>query len=326
MATTSARSLRLLSLLGTGRTWPGYELGERLGVSERTLRRDVEVLRELGYAIEPVKGVGGGYRLGSGGALPPMVLDEDQVVAIVVALQTASTVLRGIEESSRRALTTLRQVMPKRLRIDAGAVTATAVPNQWEFPAEPIEAGLVREIGAAVRQQQVLRLDVEDNTGELLGLRVEPHHLVVWAARWYLVAYDPANSTWRVLRLDRIRVGPPTNARFTQRQPPPGGLVALVKHTPDRGDRLAAWPCQGRVVLELPAAVVAEFAPGGAVVEHRTEHTCRLGMGAWSWTGLAGLYITFDAAMTDIEPVELRHAFAAVRERLPASSLDTVQP
>lgn len=325
MATTSARSLRLLSLLGTGRTWPGPELCERLGVSERTLRRDVEVLRELGYAIEPIKGVDGGYRLGSGGALPPMVLDEDQVVAIVVALQTASTVLRGIDESSRRALATVRQVMPKRLRIGAGAVTATGVPNQWEFPAEPIEAGLVREVGAAVRQQQVLRLDYENDVDELVGLRVEPHHLVVWAARWYLVAYDPATSAWRVLRLDRIRVGPPTNVRFTERQPPPGGLVALVKQTPDRGDRLAAWPCQGRVVLELPASVVAEFAPGGAVVEYRTEHKCQLSMGAWSWTGLAGLFITFDAAMSDIEPVELRGAFSAVRERLPDNSLDTAQ-
>lgn len=323
MATTSARSLRLLSLLGTGRTWPGSELCERLGVSERTLRRDVDVLRDLGYSVEPIKGLGGGYRLGSGGALPPMVLDEDQVVAIVVALQTASSALRGIEESSRRALATLRQVMPKRLRIGAGAITATAVPNQWEFPAEPIEAALVREVGAAVRQQQVLRLDFDDDRDEVVGLRVEPHHLVVWAARWYLVAYDPATATWRVLRLDRIRVGPPTNVRFSERQPPPGGLVALVKQTPNRGDRLAVWPCHGRVVLGLPASMVAEFAPGGAVVEHLTERTCQLNMGAWSWIGLAGLYITFGAAMSDVEPAELRDAFRTVRERLSSSSLDS---
>ncbi|MEJ2870064.1 WYL domain-containing protein [Actinomycetospora sp. OC33-EN08] len=310
MATTSARTLRLLSLLGTGRTRSGAELCARLEVSERTLRRDVEVLREMGYAVDPVKGVGGGYRLGPGGALPPVVLDEDQVVAVVVALQTASTALLGIEESARRALSTLRQVMPRRLRGDA-ELPVTPVVNQWEFPAEPIAAGLVREVGAAVRRRQVLRLDVDDE-----AVRVEPHHLVVWAARWYLVAFDLWAGRWRVLRLDRVTLHPPTGSGFAERPLPEGGPVEFVRHTPDRGDRPAPWPCLGHVDLALPAAVVAEFAPGGAVVEAVTTTSCRLTMGAWSWSGLAGLYLTFGAEMGRVEPVELREAFTAARELL----------
>ncbi|MDL5154957.1 helix-turn-helix transcriptional regulator [Actinomycetospora termitidis] len=310
MATTSARTLRLLSMLGAGRTWSGPELCDRLGVSPRTLRRDVEVLREMGYAVDPVKGIGGGYRLGPGGALPPVVLDEDQVVAVVVALQTASTALRGIEESAQRALAALRHVMPRRLRTDAD-LPIIPVVNQWEFPAEPIEAALVREVGAAVRRRQVLRLDDDGDP-----LRVEPHHLVVWAARWYLVAFDLWAARWRVLRLDRITVHPPTGAGFAERPLPDGGPVEFVRHTADRGDRPAPWPCLGHVELALPAAVVAEFAPGGAVVEAVSTTSCRLTMGAWSWSGLAGLYLTFGAEMTHVEPAELREAFGAAHARL----------
>jgi predicted DNA-binding transcriptional regulator YafY len=316
MATTSARALRLLSLIGTGETLSGRDLAERLGVSGRTVRRDIDMLRELGYAIEPVKGTGGGYRIGAGGALPPLVLDEDQAVAIAVSLQATSAVLRGIEESGRRALATVRQVLPRRLRADADAFTFTAVPNLWEFPADPIDAGLVREVGSAVRRRLVVRLVYQDGAGEPAALRVEPHHLVVWAARWYLAAHDPAADRWRVLRLDRVRDARTTNVPFADRPLPPGGAVGLVKRTADRGDRAADWPCTGSAVLRLPAATAAEFVPGGAVVDAVSAHACRVVMGAWSWAGLAGLFITFGAEMTDVEPAELRRAFATVRGRL----------
>ncbi|GAA4839542.1 hypothetical protein GCM10023201_31580 [Actinomycetospora corticicola] len=244
MATTSARTLTLLSLLGTGRTYSGRELRERLEVSERTLRRDVDTLRELGYVIDPVMGTHGGYRLGPGGAVPPIVLDEDQAVAAVVALQSSPSVLTGIEESARRALDTIVRALPRRLRPTADAFTVTVVPNQWEFPTPPIDAALVEQVGRAVRQNQLLRLDHDQEP-----LRLEPHHLVVWAARWYLVAYD--GSAWRVLRLDRLRLHAPTNARFEPR-PLPESPADLVRHTPDRGDHPAPWPCLGRADLDLP--------------------------------------------------------------------------
>ncbi|WP_432544470.1 helix-turn-helix transcriptional regulator [Kineococcus sp. SYSU DK002] len=314
MASTSARALSLLSMLTGGSTLTADELARRLGTSRRTVRRDVETLRELGYTVDPVKGAGGGYRLGPGGALPPLVLDEEQVVAVVVALQTTSTVLRGIEDSSRRALATVRQVMPRRLRRDADAFTVTAVPNQWEFPAPAPEADLVRTVGAAVRRREVLRVDDGDGTRSL-----EPHHLVVWAARWYLVAHDRSRGDWAVLRLDRLTSLETTGVPFTDRPLPEGGPGALVQRTPDRGDHLAPWPCTGSAVLDLPAEVVARFAPGGAVVRGLDGGRCELSMGAWSWIGLAGLYTTFGSPMTDVRPRELRDAFARAAGHLTAA-------
>lgn len=322
MASTSGRALSLLSMLTSGSTVAGEELARRLGVSQRTMRRDVETLRGLGYAVEPVKGAGGGYRLGPGGALPPLVLDEEQVVAVVVALQTTSTVLAGIEDSSRRALATIRQVMPRRLRRDADAFTVTALPNQWEFPAPPPEADLVRAVGAAVRQRVLLRLryddpdGTQDDTGPGGARVVEPHHLVVWAARWYLVAYERAHERWAVLRLDRITSPEPTGLSFTDRPMPEGGPGALVQRTPARGDSLAPWPCTGSAVLDLPAELVAQFAPGGAVVRAIDATRCELSMGAWSWIGLAGLYVTFGSPMTDVRPPELHDAFRLATQHL----------
>lgn len=318
MASTSARALALLSMLTTGAVVPGEDLARRLGVSPRTLRRDVDTLRELGYAVEPVKGAGGGYRLGPGGALPPLVLDEEQVVAVVVALQTTSSVLRGIEDASRRALATVRQVMPRRLRRDADAFTVTALPNQWEFPAPPPDAALVRAVGAAVRQRVVLRVRVDDPTGAGPPTErvVEPHHLVVWAARWYLVAHDPSRARWDVLRLDRLADPELTGVPFAERPLPDGGPGALVRRTPDRGDTLAPWPCSGSAVLDVPAEVVAEFAPGGAVVRRVDATRCELSMGAWSWIGLAGLFVTFGSPLSDVRPAELRAACARAARHL----------
>lgn len=316
MATTSARALKLLSMMSSGATLNAAVLAERLGVAERTVRRDMETLRDLGYEVEPIKGLGGGYRLRGGSRLPPMVFDEDQVVAIAVALQTAPTVLAGISESNNRALDTVRQVMPEQLRIESDAFTVTSVPNYWEFPAAPIGAQVVREVGAAVRRRHVLRADYLKSATEMVRIRVEPHQMIVWAARWYLVAFDLDAEEWRALRLDRLHAKDPTYVPFLDRPLPAGSAEEFVKHTFDRGDSVAGWPCQGSVVLEVAPEIAAEFAPGGAVVQKVTAGTSRLTMGAWSWTGLAGLFITFAADMTEIEPFELRQAFATVRSRL----------
>lgn len=320
MATTSARALALLSVLSSGATVGAADLAARAGVGERTVRRDVETLRGLGYDVRSLRGAGGGYRLHGRSALPPLVFDEDQVVAIAVALQTAPTVLAGIAESNGRALATVRQVMPERLRIEADAYTVTSVPNYWEFPAPPIDARLVREVGAAVRRRHILRADYAEGEGEPLRLRLEPHHLVVWAARWYLIAFDldggPSGGSWRVLRLDRLTAKAPTHVPFGERPLPAASPEALVKRTYDRGDAVAAWPCRGSAVLDVAPEVAAEFAPGGALVEAVTSTTCRLSMGAWSWIGLAGLFVTFGTDMHEVEPADLRGAFAELRTRL----------
>jgi len=311
VATTSARALRLLSLLAAGRTRSAQELAERSGASRRTVRRDVETLRELGYAVETVHGAGGGYRLSAGGPLPPLVLAEDEVIAVVVALQTASATLQGLKDSRDRALTAVRQVVPRRLRASSEAFGLTVLPNQWEFPAPPLPVEVVREVGSAVRLRQLLHV----RTGVGVQGLVEPHHLVVWAGRWYLVLFAPDEQSWRVVRVERIEAVTAVGRTFGDRDVP-GGVVEFVRTTPDRGDVPAPWPCQGSAVLDVPAGLAAQFAPGGAVVEDVPGQRARLRMGAWSWIGLAGLYLSFGADLHDVEPAELRAAFDALGHRI----------
>ncbi|MFG1949371.1 helix-turn-helix transcriptional regulator [Nonomuraea sp. NPDC048826] len=314
MAATSARTLKLLSILGIGVTLTAGELAARLGASVRTVRRDIDTLRDLGYEIEAVRGAGGGYRLGSVIRLPPVVFDEDQAVAAAVALQTVPTVLSGIRENAARALNTLHQAMPARSRLHAEAFTVLSARNYWEFPGPPIDADLVRVVGGAINRRHLIRVD-HPGDGRPAPLTLEPHALVVWAARWYLVAFDPAAGRWRAMRLDGIRPHP-THTPFDRRDIPHGDPVAFVMTAHDRGDATAAWPCHGSAVLALPAATVARFAPGGSTVAYETETTCRLTLGAWSWPGLAGLLLTFDADLTDVEPAELRQALRSVRTRV----------
>lgn len=315
MADTSARTLRLLSIFGTGATFTAEELASRVKVSLRTVRRDIDTLRDLGYDIEAVRGVGGGYRLGRATRLPPVVFDEDQAVAAAVALQTVPTILSGIRENATRALATLHQAMPERSRLHAEAFTVSSARNYWEFPAPPIDAELVRTIGTAISRRHRVRVEYTGD-GEAVMLTLEPHDLVVWAARWYLVAFDPAADRWRAMRLDRLTPGAPTHQPFERRPVPHGDAVNFVMTTYDRGDLAAEWQCRGSALIALPASTVARFAPGGSTVEHHTEDSCRLTLGAWSWAGLAGLFLTFDADMTDVEPAELSQALQAIRSRV----------
>lgn len=315
MADTSARALKLLSIFGTGVTLTAEELAARVKVSLRTVRRDIDTLRDLGYDIEAVRGVGGGYRLGHASRLPPVVFDEDQAVAAAVALQTVPTILSGINENAARALTTLRQAMPERSRLQAEAFTVSPARNYWEFPAPPLDVELVRTIGTAISRRHLVQAGYTGD-GETVMMTLEPHDLVVWAARWYLVAYDPAAGRWRAVRLDRLTPGPPTHKPFARRGVPLDDAVNFVMTTHDRGDVAAEWPCRGSAVVALPAPVVARFAPGGSTVEHLSHDRCRLTLGAWSWAGIAGLLLTFDADIGDVEPVELCEALRAIRDRI----------
>lgn len=324
MASTSARLLTLLALLGARPIWPGRELAERLGVSTRSLRRDLDSLRDLGYDVRSVKGPDGGYRLGPANTLPPLLLDDEQALAIAVALQTAPTSVSGIEESVARALTSLRQIMPAHLRAEVDAMHLTTLRNYWEFPAPPVRAETLRAVGHAVRNAHLLSVDHLAPDGRrphpsdpdfVPPVRVEPHHLVVWAGRWYLVGYTPTTETWGIHRVDRLHVRAPTGIGFARRELPGSGVAHYVTTSYDRGDTTAQWPCVGTVVMELPAEVVAPWVPGGSVVEHLSGTQSLFTVGAWSWAGVAGLLGTFDADFTVVGPPELSEACRVLTDR-----------
>ena len=329
MADTSRRALQLLSLLATGRRWPLAELAARLGVGERTVRRDIQTLRLLDYPVTTTLGPSGGYRLDTSHRLPPLLLDDDQALAVAVALQTAPTTVFGLEDDAARALDSLTKNMPARLRVAMESLPLTRLPNYWEFPAPPIESEALRVVGTAVRHHHVLIVDTvrPDGTRPLPDdpdfdppSRIEPHHLVVWAGRWYLVAFDLAADAWRVRRLDRLNVHPPSGIPFTPRTLPGNDVAGFVMTSHDRGDTPAAWQCTGSARLSLAAHMVARWAPGGSVVEHLNPDQCRLTIGAWSWAGVAGILATFDSELTEVEPPELVDACRQLVQRWEAVS------
>ncbi|WP_433272346.1 helix-turn-helix transcriptional regulator [Actinosynnema sp. CS-041913] len=318
MPKTSARLLSLLSLLQARRDWPGALLAERLDVSPRTVRRDVDRLRELGYPIAAVKGPDGGYRLDAGMELPPLLFDDEQAVALAVALQIATTTGAGIEEAAVRALNTVRQVMPARLRRRVDSLRVTAVGWPSTRPAPQVDSAVLMTLSAAVHAREVLRFDYPpgaDRDGvPTPPRRVQPHHLVTRGGRWYLVAWDLDRADWRIFRADRISPRIPTGPRFTPRELPGGDVAAFVagrfRGSAGSGD----WPCRGEVILDLPAAVVADHTRDG-VVEELGPDRCRLVLGSWSWPGLAAAIGQFDADIEVVGPPELKDAFARLARR-----------
>lgn len=332
MAYTSQRILRLISLLSARVEWSGVELAQRLGVSARTLRRDVETLRDLGYPVNAIKGPRGGYSLGVGGKLPPLVLDDDQAIAIALALQTAPATVTGIDDAVARALTTVRQVMPARLRAASDAFEVTSLRNYWEFSAPPIDVATLQSVGSAIRTAHTLRFDYATPEPEAPAPRavgfqppreVEPHHLVVWAGRWYLIARDRVHQTWSTYRVDRIRPKSSGGTPFTPEPLTLDDLNRLVVQNPDRGDTPGQWQCVGSATLNLPADVVARWAPGGSAVTPIEPERCRLTIGGWSWAGVAGLFITFDTDFSDITPPALKDAFRVIETRLQDATRET---
>ncbi|MCX4545499.1 WYL domain-containing protein [Streptomyces sp. NBC_01565] len=311
---TSARLLSLLSLLQARRDWPGQLLAERLEVSPRTVRRDVDRLRELGYPIAAAKGPDGGYRLDAGTDLPPLLFDDDQAVALAVALQTAAGTGAGIEEAAARALNTVRQVMPARLRHRIDALRVTAVERAGA-PARPqADPQVLMALSGAVRAREVLRFDYAGAAADAAARRAEPHHLVTWGGRWYLVAWDLDRADWRTFRADRITPRTPTGPRFPPRELPGGDVAAFVAARFRGSQGPEGWPCRGEVILDLPAAAVSRYA-GDGVVEELGPDRCRLVLGAWSWPGLAATIGKFDADIEVVGPPELTRAFAHLARR-----------
>lgn len=316
MPKTSSRMLTLLSLLQTRRDWPGRALAERLDVSARTVRRDVDRLRELGYRIHASKGPDGGYRLEAGDELPPLLFDDEQAVALSVALQAAALSSAGIEEGALRALTSVRQVMPARLRHRLDGVRFTAVMDA----AAPVAQDTLAAVSAAIRANEELRFDyarVGDESGgdgSPIPRRIQPHHLVATQGRWYLIGWDAERDDWRIHRVDRMSLRSHRGARFTPRAVPGGDPHAFLRgrfRGAAQGDR---WPCQGKAVLHAPASRVIPFV-GDGVVEAVGPESCLVELGAWSWGSLAALLLRFEVRIDVIEPPELTAAFAELAAR-----------
>ncbi len=304
----------MLSLLQTRRDWPGGVLAERLEVSGRTVRRDVDRLRELGYRIEAVKGPDGGYRLEAGADLPPLLFDDEQAVALAVALQLAATAGTGVEEGALRALTTMRQVMPSRIRhrLDALPLVAVRAPGRQA----EVDSAVLVALGGAVHAREVLRFTYD---GADAVRRAEPHHLATWQGRWYLVAWDLDREDWRTFRADRLALRIPNGPRFAPRDLPEGDVTSFLVARFRGATGSTAWPYQGEVVLDLPAADVVPYV-GDGTVEDLGDGRTRVVTGSWSWTGLAASLLRFDAPVEVVGPPELSEAFRTLAERCAAAA------
>ncbi|MFJ5102575.1 helix-turn-helix transcriptional regulator [Streptomyces sp. NPDC088554] len=274
MTDTPARLLSLLSLLQTPREWPGSELAERLDVSARTIRRDIDRLRSLGYPVEATMGAVGGYRLVAGTAMPPLLLDDGEAVAIAVGLRAgAGHAIAGVDEASVRALTKLEQVLPPRLRHRVSTLqSATLALTRGD--GATIDPRALTVLATAVTGTQRLRFGYRSGSGEESRRQVEPYRLVSTDRRWYLVAYDLGRDDWRTFRVDRVGEPFATGARFTPRALPSGGDAAqfLVRSMARTQPRLEL-----DVSFAADAAHVAGRLPGHMGVPEPTgPDSCRL--------------------------------------------------
>ncbi|BCB73857.1 YafY family protein [Phytohabitans flavus] len=302
MLETSVRLLRLLALLQSRRDWSGADLAERLGVTTRTVRNDVERLRVLGYRIDSSTGTTGGYRLGAGRALPPLVLDDDEAVAVAVGLRAAAAgSVTGIEDTSLRALTKLEQTLPPHLRGRVDALRAATVSAAGGGPT--VDAEVLTTVAGAVRDHLRLRFDYIGREGTDSVRTVEPHRLVYTGRRWYLLAWDLDRDDWRTFRADRIQPRPPAGPKFAPREPPGGDAAAHVL----RGVGARAWQHQARIRLHAPLAAMHDrIEPGGGMLTPDGDDACVLETGTDSLRELA-IYLTrLDVAFTVLDPPELR--------------------
>src|SRR6478672_4924973 len=256
MTETSSRLLEMLSLLQGRRDWPGSELADRLEVSGRTIRRDVERLRRLGYPVESLTGPAGGYRLRAGSAMPPLLLDDDEAIAIAVGLRTAARAsVAGIEETAVRALVKLEQVLPAHLRRRVGALGSATFTLPEGGPT--VDPQHLTVIATACRDSECLRFAYRRRDGTDSRREVEPHSVVNRGRRWYLVAWDRSREDWRTFRIDRLSRPASTGVRFVGRKLPARNAGAYVERS------ISAAPSRydARVLLRASAEEVSERIP-----------------------------------------------------------------
>ncbi|MBF4160064.1 helix-turn-helix transcriptional regulator [Nocardioides acrostichi] len=318
----SGRLLQLLSLLQTPREWPGPVLARRLEVSERTVRNDVERLRRLGYPVEATRGSTGGYRLAAGAAMPPLLLDDDEAVAITLALRTAiGGSVSGLEQSSLQALTKLQQVLPRHLRGQVDALTAAhqrvGRPHRGSDEGGGVEAGVLTLLAEAVRDRVIVRFGYADHSGAQSERRVEPYRLVSMGRRWYLVAWDVHRDGWRTFRVDRLRETRSVGHGYRPRPLPADDVAAWVAER----TRAVRHRLVGTVRVHLPAETVQQWLGWWVVVsiEVETDDCCLVRIGGQSWEGGARWLATLDGTFEVLDPPELLEAVREVADRLARS-------
>ncbi|MFD7841609.1 helix-turn-helix transcriptional regulator [Nocardia sp. NPDC059764] len=313
MSDTSARLLRLLSLLQTPREWPGSELADRLGVTDRTVRRDIDRLRDLGYPVEATMGATGGYRLVAGAAMPPLLLDDDEAVAIAVGLRgAAGSAIAGIEEASVRALAKLEQVLPAKLRRRVRVLgVATIAPGAG---ANIVDPELLTALAAAISNTERVRFGYEAANGAETRRHVEPVGLVPYRHRWYLVGFDLDRGDWRSFRADRVSRVLATGARFVPRELPAADPAAYII-----GDRTDWGTSSLRFQVDIAApasAVIGRLGEGPGDIVERGPEACALDMrrdDLPEW--VAHRLLQLEVEITVHGPAELVEEMRKIRDR-----------
>ncbi|WP_421742779.1 helix-turn-helix transcriptional regulator [Cellulomonas sp.] len=318
----TGRALQLLSLLQTHRWWRGAELAERLEITERSVRRDVDRLRELGYPVDATSGKHGGYRLATGAHLPPLVLDDDEAVAVAVGLRyAAEAAIGGMEEASLRALTTIEQLLPHRLRRRVSALHSSVTSMRRPAEDDVVDPEALSVLAAACRDREDVRFDYRRRDGTDSRRLVQPHQLVTAGRRWYLVAWDPRRDDWRTFRLDRLREPRPVGSRFTPREIPGGDAASFVASS------LGSLFSQHRATLVVDAPF-AELEGALRWVDHTPIETgvdscvVQIRSEDLDWLALIVARIALTAPVAVIEPDEL----ADTVMRLAANLLRAPEP
>ncbi|SOC55846.1 helix-turn-helix transcriptional regulator [Ornithinimicrobium cerasi] len=322
MSDTTARVLQLLGLLQGRAMWTGPELAERLGVTTRSVRRDVERLRQLGYPVRASTGVGGGYQLGAGGKLPPLLLDPDEAVAVTVSLRLAAGgSVSGVEESALRALAKLDQVLPAALRGEVEAISHAVVAV--EGGGVPVDARLLSAVARACRDEVLLDFSYRARDGSPSSRRVEPYRVVAMGRRWYLLAFDTDRADWRSFRLDRVEVGSvhATTFRFPARTTP--DPVQYVRDSVIR----SPYRYVARLRLHADVDEIATRVPQNAgLLTDLGDGTCELETGAETLDYLAIETLWLGVPFEVLDPPELRETVRGLSRRLAAAADAGVSP
>lgn len=315
MANTSSRTLRLLSLLQTHRYWPGQELAGRLEVSVRTLRRDIDRLRELGYPVRANRGLEGGYQLAAGAALPPLVVDDDEAVALAVGMQSAiGGAVPGMEESAVRAWAKVVQVMPARLRKRVEALQQVTVPLQWRTSDNDrgLDHALLITVAQSCRDSERLEFDYVARDENSTHRRVEPHRLVSVGRRLYLVAFDLTRQDWRSFRVDRMTDPQQVRMPFRPREIPGGDPAEFVRAGLRRPSTQIVVELEVHADAEYVRSRIGQWAEIEPVDENRTAARIEADSFAWVVMGL----IALEAEATVVEPAEFRDYLTVHGNRL----------
>ena len=318
MSDASARLLALLSILQTGRDWTGDELAIRLGVTTRTVRNDIDRLRSLGYRVDSMRGPGGGYWLAPGANTPPLLLDDDETVAIALALRLAAgDSVQGLEEISMQALVKIQQMLPDRLQQRVASLEGSVVPIRGRGPT--VDMDLLLIIATACSNHQVLRFEYRRYDGGSGIRQVEPHRLVNDGHRWYLFAWEAEKEDWRTFRVDRISdARPRPSPKFRRRTVPDVAARVSV------GAATAMWNYRACVIAHAPAETLVDRLPPAVQVDAIDERSCRLHVGSSSAAALARYLALLGVSFTVEDPETHRDLVEALRE-LSGMLLDAVE-